>query len=252
MRKRTRIAAAAGLVAAASATGIAIAALLAPAGPGTADEVLLGLGSDNYPSVTAEDWVTYADHVVVVEAVSEATIAPTAEELERGEGVIGRTVSLAIEEVLWSREGAPVAAPSTWQYSALGWHFNEGDTTDAVEMALADFPRVEVGHQYVMAIRWQAAICDDDGEFTRAQWLGLGEGSEIPYDAGTIGNGESEGTVQDAEAFAADAEDEVDQGVEELLAGQGADAIVSALADATADTAAQAEAAEFAAMSPCV
>jgi hypothetical protein len=256
MSIRTRIAATAGIIAAASAVGIAVAALAAPAAdPGdeaAAEEVLLGQGSDLYPSTTADDWVTYADHVVVVEAVSEATITPTAAELERGEGVIGRTVSLAIEEVLWSREGAPVAAPSTWQYSALGWHFNEGDTTDAVEMALADFPRVEVGHQYVMAIRWQAAICDDDGEFTRAQWLGLGEGSEIPYDGGTIGNGESEGTVQDAAAFAADAEDEVDQGVEEILAGQGADAIVSALADATADTAAQAEAAEFAAMSPCV
>ena len=256
MNIRTRIAAAAGIIAAASAVGIAVAALAAPAadpgGQAAAEEVVLGQGSDLFPSVTAADWVTYADHVIVVEAVSEEAIAPTAEELERGEGVIGRTVALSIEEVLWSREDAPVAAPSTWAYSALGWHFNEGDTTDVVEMALADFPRVEVGHQYVMAIRWQAAICDDDGEFTQAQWLGLGEGSEIPYDADTIGNGESEGTVQDAAAFIAAAEDEPDQGVEELLAGQGADAIVSALEDAKADTAAQAEAAEFAAMHPCV
>jgi hypothetical protein len=252
MRKRTRIAAAAGLVAAASATGIAIAALLAPAGPGAADEVLLGLGSDNYPSVTAEDWVTYADHVVVVEAVSEATISPDAEELERGEGIIGRTVSLTVEDVLWSREGAPVAAPGAWDFNASGWHFSEGDTENAVEMALADTPRVEVGHQYVMAIRWEAATCSDDGDFTPAKWRGLGEGSAVPFDDGVLGNGESEGTVQDAEAFAAAADVHPDQGVEEILAGQGADAIASALEEAKADEAAQAEVEEFSAMHSCV
>jgi hypothetical protein len=256
MSIRTRIAATAGIIAAASAVGIAVAALAAPAadpgGEAAAEEVLLGQGSDLYPSTTAEDWVTYADHVVVVEAVSEATIAPTAEELERGEGVIGRTVSLSIEEVLWSRESAPVAAPSTWQYSALGWHFNEGDTTDAVEMALADFPRVEVGHQYVMAIRWEAATCSDDGDFTPAKWRGLGEGSAVPFDDGVLGNGESEGTVHDAEAFAAAADVHPDQGVEEILAGQGADAIASALEEAKADEAAQAEVEEFSAMHSCV
>jgi hypothetical protein len=252
MRRRTRIAAAAGLAAAASATGIAVAALLAPAGPGAADEVMLGMGSDNYPSTTAEDWVTYADHVIVVEAVSEAPIAPTEEELERGEGIIGRTVSLTIEDVLWSREGAPRAAPETWDYNALGWHFSEGDTENAVEMALADFPRVEVGHQYVMAIRWEAATCSEDGDFTPAKWRGLGEGSEIPFDDGVLGNGESEGTAGDAEAFAAAADVHPDQGVEEILAGQDADAIISALEEAKPDEVAQAEAEEFAVMHSCV
>jgi len=257
MRIRTRIAATVGVIAAASVTGIAVAAFAAPApGPDTQGapepEVMLGQGSDHLPSLTATDWVTYADHVIVVEAVSEAALAPTPEEIERGEGVIGRNVTLSIEEVLWSREGATVAAPATWVYPALGSYFSDGDMTDTVEMALIDFPRVEVGHQYVMAIRWEKAVCDEDGEYTRAQWRGLGEGSEIPYDGNTIGNGESEGTVQDAAAFAAAAEDEVDLGVEELLAGQSSDALVSALNSAVPDTAAQSELGAFDEETSCV
>lgn len=257
MRTRTRIAAAVGVIAAASVTGIAVAAFATPAAEpdnqgAPEPEVMLGHGSDHLPSVTATDWVTYADHVIVVEAVSEATIPPTAEELERGEGVIGRNVTLTIEDVLWSREGATVAAPETWEYPGLGWHFRNADQTDTFEMALSEYPRVEVGHQYVMAIRWEKAVCDEDGEYTRAQWRGLGEGSEVPYDDNTIGNGESEGTVQDAAAFAADAEDEVDQGVEELLAGQSADALVTALNSAVPDTAAQSELATFDAETSCV
>jgi hypothetical protein len=257
VRTRTRIAAAAGVIAAASVTGIAIAAFAVPAaGPtdqgASEPEVMLGHGSDHLPSLTATDWVTYADHVIVVDAVSETALSPDAEELERGEGIIGRVVTLSVEEVLWSREGATVAAPATWEYPALGWHFKDGDTTDTVEMALSEFPRVEIGHQYVMAIRWEKAVCDEDGEYTRAQWRGLGEGSEIPFDDATIGNGESEGTVQDAAAFAADAEDEVDQGVEEQLAGQSADALVTALNSAVPDAAAQSELAAFDAETSCV
>jgi hypothetical protein len=259
MSNRTRIAAAAGIIAAASVTGVIVAALAAPAADHSAEvalepqsDVLLGNGSDHLPSVTATDWVTYADHVIVVEAVAEQALPPTAGEIERGEGVIGRIVSLTVEDVLWSREGAPQAAPATWQYSGLGWHFAEGDTANTVEMALLEFPRVEVGHQYVMAIRWEKAVCDEDGEYTPAQWRGLGEGSEIPYDDDTIGNGESEGTVQDAATFAAEAEDEADQGVEEILAGESADALVSALNSAVPDSAAQAEMTTMDAENSCV
>jgi hypothetical protein len=260
MRNRTRIAAAAGFIAAASVTGVIVAALAAPASDPTVQtgleaqsDVLLGNGSDHLPSVTATDWVTYADHVIVVEAVSERALEPTAAEVERGEGVIGRVVSLTVEDVLWSREGAPQAAPSTWEYSGLGWYFADGDTSATVEMALHDFPRVEVGHQYVIAVRWEKAICDEDGEYTPAQWRGLGEGSEIPYDDGTLGNGESEGTVQDAAAFAAASdEDVVEQGIEELLVGEGADALVSALNSAVPDAAAQAEMTTMDAETSCV
>ncbi|MEU6248613.1 hypothetical protein [Glycomyces sp. NPDC047010] len=253
MRIRTRIAAAAGVIAAASATGIAVAALGAPAADETApetEEILLAQGSDHLPSITAADWVTYADHVIVVEAVAEEAVEPEAEELDRGEGIIGRTVSLTIEDVLWSREGAPQAAPETWEYSALGWHFN-AEAEDPIEMALDGFPRVEVGHRYVMAIRWEEAVCTAGGDYRPAQWRGLGEGSEIPFDDGTLGNGESEGTVKSAAAFAADEDIHVDEGVEEVLAGEGADALVTALEDAKPDEAALSEVQSLAAAASC-
>lgn len=253
MRIRTRIAAAVGLIAAASATGIAVAAIAAPASDDRSapePETLLAHGSDHLPSVTAADWVTYADYVIVVDAVAEEAVPPAASELERGEGIIGRTVTLEVEDVLWSREGAPTAAPETWAYPAAGWAFDEGDTENAVEMALQDFPRVEVGHRYVMAVRWEAAVCTE-GDYLPAQWRGLGEGSQFPFDDGVIGNGESEGAVQDAAAFAADVDVHLDEGVEELLAGQGADALVSVLEDAKADTTAQAEVQSFAAETSC-
>ncbi|MFB9661298.1 hypothetical protein ACFQS3_01110 [Glycomyces mayteni] len=253
MRIRTRIAAAAGVIAAASATGVAVAALGAPAEDRAApetEEVLLAQGSDHLPSITAADWVTYADHVIVVEAVAEEAIEPEAEELDRGEGIIGRTVSLVVEDVLWSREGAPQAAPETWEYSALGWHFN-AEAEDPIEMALDGFPRVEVGHQYVMAIRWEEAVCTEGGDSRPAQWRGLGEGSEIPFDGGTLGNGESEGTVKSAAAFAADEDVHVDEGVEEILAGEDADALVAALADAKPDAAALSEVQALAAADSC-
>jgi hypothetical protein len=254
MRIRTRIAAAVGVIAAASATGIAVAAIAAPASDDRSapePETLLAHGSDYLPSVTASDWVTFADHVIVVEAVAEAAVPPAASELERGEGIIGRTVTLEVEDVLWSREGAPTAAPETWAYPAAGWHFDEGEPEDAVEMALEDFPRVEVGHRYVMAVRWEEAVCSADGDYLPAQWRGLGEGSQFPFDDGVIGNGESEGAVQDAATFAAAADVHSGEGVEELLAGEGADALVSVLEDANPDAAALTEAQTFAATISC-
>ncbi|WP_335990666.1 hypothetical protein [Glycomyces sp. MUSA5-2] len=253
MRIRTKLAAAAGL-AVAAATGIAVAALAAPAAQEQAapqEQVLLAHGSDHLPSTTATDWVTYADHVVVVEAVSETAIMPDQEELDRGEGIIGRTVTLAVDEVLWSREGAAQAAPETWEFSALGWHFRDGDVDGAVEMGLDGFPRVEVGHRYVMAIRWEEAVCTAGGDSLPAMWRGLGEGSEIPFDGGTLGNGESEGTVQDAAAFATDQNAHVDVGVEEILVGEGADELVAALEDAKPDEAALSEVQALTAANSC-
>jgi hypothetical protein len=50
--------------------------------------VILGEAADHLPSTTAEDWVTYADHVVVVSAVaelpSERVVVPRLRRLSRG------------------------------------------------------------------------------------------------------------------------------------------------------------------------
>ncbi|MDA1361701.1 hypothetical protein O1R50_18885 [Glycomyces luteolus] len=234
--------------------GLAIAGIdtpepLSPSQP--LPEVVMVEGVDHLPSETAADWVTYADHVVVVNAVSEISVPPTQIELDRGEGLIGRIVTLEISEILWSREGAPVAPPDTWDYSAIGAQFTEGNTAEPYEMALHERPRVEVGHSYVMAIRWEPERCED-GESEPAQWRGLGEGSEIPYDDAALGNGELEGEIQSPQQFGAAAEEDVTVGgLEEQVAGQSADALVAELESAVPAAAPEVAVDTFSTTSDC-
>ncbi|MEE1942428.1 hypothetical protein V1L54_24005 [Streptomyces sp. TRM 70361] len=241
MRRRTHAAAAA--VASAAVAAVTATLLAGPAGPAgasgpverqrAAEDVVVGHAADHLPNQTAEDWVTHADHVIVVSAVSERQIPPTQQELDRGEGVIGRNVTLRIDEVLWSRDGAPKPAPRTWDYSAVGWQFTDGDTGNRTELAMHDRPRVEVGHTYIMAVVWEQARCSPGDPEAPAQWRGLGEGSEIPYDTGVIGTGEQEGRTQRADeaatAVARGTEAGADDGLEERLAGREAAELVAEL-----------------------
>ncbi|BFO21165.1 hypothetical protein SHKM778_75530 [Streptomyces sp. KM77-8] len=218
-------------------TGIALsvpdhAASAHQAGPSR--DVLIGHGADHLPSQSAQDWVTYADHVVVASAVSDREVPASTQELERGEGVIGRTVTLKVDKVLWSRDGAAQPAPATWDYSAMGWEFTDGSTDNRTRMAVAEQPRVEVGHTYIMALTWEQQQCAEGDGVQPAQWRGLGEGSEIPFDDAVIGNGELEGrtqTTQQAKSAAADAVD-ADDSLEDQMAGRTADALIHALVTA--------------------
>ncbi|GAA2690420.1 hypothetical protein GCM10010400_64470 [Streptomyces aculeolatus] len=235
-RRRSRLT----VLGAATAAAVALTAgLLANARQSPADspDVLLGHGADHLPSSTASDWVTYADHVVAVTAAEESEIAPTAVELERGEGTIGRTVTLTVDKVLWSRPDAPRPAPDVWEYSATGWQFLDGDTGNRTKMALVDQPRVETGHRYVMAITWEEARCSPGDVPEPAQWRGLGEGSEVPFDNGILGRGELEGHVRSA-ARHRSAAHAADEGatLEHQLAGRGEGALVEALNAATPRT----------------
>ncbi|MFJ4011090.1 hypothetical protein [Streptomyces sp. NPDC090026] len=198
--------------------------------------VLLAEGSDRLPNQTAEDWVTYADHVVIVSATSEQEVAPDQVEIDRGEGLIGRNVNLKVDKVLWSRDGALKAAPKTWEYPTLGWQFKDDDLDNRQKMAMADSPRLEKGHSYIMAIMWEAAQCPEGDEKEPAGWFGLGEGSEIPYDNGIIGNGENEGSTHKVSkagraplSVAAATEDDPNAGLEERLAGQSVTTLVAEL-----------------------
>ncbi|WRZ92698.1 hypothetical protein OHB54_28785 [Streptomyces sp. NBC_01007] len=236
MRRRTSLAVA-GVVSLAVATAVTTGALLsgagATAGGAGRSDVLLGHGSSHLPSRTAKDWVSYADHVVVVSALSDQEIAPTQAELERGEGVIGRNVTLKVDTVLWSRAEPAAPAPQYWQYSATGWQFSGGDTAHRRKLAAGDQPRVEIGHSYIMALRWEPAKCAEGDAPEVAQWRGLGDASEIPYDNGVIGNGELEGrTRTTAQARAAASKElaaDAPASLEDSMAGRGASALVTEL-----------------------
>ncbi|WP_420036286.1 hypothetical protein ACN2WE_32315 [Streptomyces sp. cg28] len=202
-------------------------------GSGTAGKkVILAAGADRLPNETASDWVTYADHVVVATATDEAEIPPTQTELDRGEGLIGRSVSMRIDRVLWSRPDAPETAPATWQRTSPGWQFTNGDTANRTEFAMEHRPRIEVGHTYIIALEWQVEQCTE-GDYAPGQWLGLGSESTIPYDDSTIGVGEVEGSVQDeAEAEKAAASDPASN-VENDMTGRSATDLADALDAAT-------------------
>ncbi|MDH2387807.1 hypothetical protein QCN29_03180 [Streptomyces sp. HNM0663] len=195
----------------------------AAAGSG-ADEVVVAHADDALPSVTGTDWVTHADQVAVVRPTAEKEIPASAEEKEAGEGYIGRSATLSLERVLWSRAGAS-AAPESVTLDVAGWTF-KGE--ERHKFAVHDAPRLEQGHTYIVALAHE-----DDGS-----WSLLGSGGVLPYDAGTVGNGESEGvvhTVAKADkanrplSVAARAGAQSDKSLEEQAQGRSAEALVSLL-----------------------
>lgn len=238
MRRFTRIAAGLGVTAVAVA-GIGLAAH-GSAAQGSADttsarpSVLIADGDDRLPSGTAADWVTYADHVVVVNVTSERAMQPTRTETERGEGLIGRKINLKVEKVLWSRKNAAQPAPKSWEYNATGWAFSDRKPAERTPVALHDRPRMETGHQYVLAIAWEAPRCSPGEASEPGRWMGLGEGSELPYDGGVIGQGENMGKVQTVDAARTEAAEVGSTGdLEDQLAGKTAADLVAQLKTAT-------------------
>lgn len=158
------------------------------------DDVLLGEGRDRTASQTADDWATYADHLLVVTVVDEVRHKPSRTETERGEGMIGRTAKLRVDKVLWSAPDAPQPAPAALSLSAAGWVFNNNEgRAGTVKFALKHSSRLDKGYTYVKAVEWIDDPCSDDPKL--GKWEGLGSGDTIPFDRGVLGAGEFEGRV---------------------------------------------------------
>ncbi|MGH3384356.1 MAG: hypothetical protein ACRDO1_07250 [Nocardioidaceae bacterium] len=235
MNSNTRILALAAVATAVATVG-AGAAVGTSLGDNTAptreQAIVIAHGSDRLPNQTASDWVTYADHVVVVTPRSEKPMRPSKEEVDRGEGLILREVTFSVDDVLWSRPGADQAAPDTFAWTAYGWQFTDGDLSKKVKMAGEGEPRIEGGHQYVMAIEWQEARCSP-GDVVPAQWRGLGADSTLPYDGNVIGQGEVEGKRQSVgQAREAANTAGADASLEDAMAGRDAAALDKALRSA--------------------
>lgn len=157
-------------------------------------DVVIGDGRDRTASRTVSDWVTYADHVLVVTVVDETRHEPSRIEIERGEGLIGRSVTLRVDEVLWSAPDSPQPAPATTlTLPAAGWVFNNNNGTGTVKFVLRNSSRLDDGHTYVKAIEWMDDPCSDEPD--QGKWVGLGSGDSVPFDEGILGSGEFEGRV---------------------------------------------------------
>ena len=104
-----------------------------------------------FPSDTASDVVSYADHVALVTAIAEVD-APTTGTTSSpgGEHVVMRQVTFRVDHTLWTRPDAPTAPK---QMTALwwGWLLRDGKRTPFI---VHGAPVVFLGAQYVMPIAY--------------------------------------------------------------------------------------------------
>ncbi|MDK1474855.1 hypothetical protein QNO07_15745 [Streptomyces sp. 549] len=175
-RRRWTLVAVAATAALALATVAALVTMAEDAPPGVV--VRADAGDARLPSESAADWVTYGDHVAVVRLSLEKKLPVSEEDQVNGEGYVGRSVTMTVRKVLWTRDAAP-ALPASVSFNASGWVMKDGRMTP---VALHDTPRLEKGHTYILALSRYS-----DG------WAPTGSGSTLPYDSRVIGEGESEG-----------------------------------------------------------
>jgi hypothetical protein len=135
---------------------LAIAAACGGDGAGTASTVPPQT-SFAVPANSIVDWVTYADQVSVVTVVNERVIEPSPEVARRGEGYVGREVTIRVDETLWSSRGGGSRGGEIILLD-IGWVLKNGKRIPFAG-------QLEVGRQYLLplgTIRGQMAILHPD------------------------------------------------------------------------------------------
>ncbi|WP_406439099.1 hypothetical protein OHB00_29410 [Streptomyces sp. NBC_00631] len=205
-----------------------VAALLAAVGvvagvlvgrPGLESVAGCGTSADLYPSQTAKDWVSYADHVVVASPTGERETNRRTYAKGAVAYATDRLVSFRTDSRLWSRTSPRHALGSAFDMVAPGWEVYRSSGTRVAETA-TDAPRLQVGHTYLLALRWH-----------EGGWAVLGEGAAVPFDDHTGDQGEwcgrvlSKEDVAEGERFSR----HDDHSLEKALLGQDEQAARSAL-----------------------
>jgi len=105
-----------------------------------------------FPSDSASDVVSFADHVVLVTAGAEKAVPPTATPTASGTGgtTVARDVTFRIDRALWRHPKAR-AAPARFTTRWWGWLVEGRKRTP---IAVAGTPWVFVGGQYVVPIAY--------------------------------------------------------------------------------------------------
>lgn len=195
-RKNRHRATAAGVALAASVVGSVVVQQATTGGTGTTGErpsvaapqprvIEGGNALQRWADWSAADWVRTSDYIVVAHAVSEQALP----DREEGGGSIERSVELDIKQVVWSRPNPSRPLPPTVSVTAFGW------TDDNIPLAWSKTPRIEPGHDYVLALVWTPARCAPGDPAEPAQWTPLGSNAVLPFDSARIGYGESEGRL---------------------------------------------------------
>ena len=126
------------------ATAAAVLAGLA-AGAGPAQEPSCsGGGTSAWTTAALADWVSFSDQVAVIAVLAEKR-SPPPDGPEGYAGLIGRRVTVLIEETLWRRRGAP-RAPERFTFTDWGW---SGTVDDPRPIRVCDGARLEVGRHYL-------------------------------------------------------------------------------------------------------
>lgn len=185
---------------------------------------------ERVPTDSLADWVGVADHVVVATVVDEVRgeDPPVDETAPNGEGLIQRTLSFEVDDVLWSAAGVGRPAPDSFTIlTDAGWiRYEDGSER---ETAREGSSRLEVGNEYVLGLVWKPAQCAGDIRIP-ARWALIGSGAVLPANDGVVGEGEFEG----AEVSPVDAGEVVGPPVAEEFRGEGVEDVEEALDDTRA------------------
>ncbi len=133
------------------------------------------------PSVTAEDWVTYGDHLVLFTVTGESRGEFVPDEQGSGQGMAERLITTSVDAVLWSRPEA-VSFPEELDLSWGGWRVE----ADGRERAFRYGPSValDVGVTYVGMMTY----VELPGE--RPFWAFLSTAALLPAQDGIVGEGD--------------------------------------------------------------
>jgi hypothetical protein len=129
--------------------------------------------SDRAPNSTLQDWVSYADEVVVANVTAEKELPASADPAANA-GYFGRVASFHVERRLWHRRGAP-SAPSTFDLVVTGW-----GGPDRRPVA-ADGVRVEVGRSYLIPM----ARFAENGTVV-GSWAPLSASAFVPWTGSAV------------------------------------------------------------------
>lgn len=197
----------------------------------SAQPVTFGEGSDRFPSMTAADWVQYAHYVVVATAVKESEDPASPQEIELGEGLVGRQVTFRVDNILYSSKQSEVPPlGDTFSMPALGWTFTDG-IDNRSKFVTDNTSRLEQGHRYVIAL--VARQCTGSSAAAPAlTWFTLGEASVIPYDESALGAGEFEGAEMTQEEVARQVSASAEASLREEVLGAQPEAVADRLAAA--------------------
>jgi hypothetical protein len=110
--------------------------------------IVVGSSSYRWPVETLRDWADYADQLSVLSIESEKQLPRSREDVARGEGPVGRTVTAQIEETLWRNPGSS-AVEGEITFATWGWIAKGDRLIPAVD---SDSHRLEVGDRVLVPL----------------------------------------------------------------------------------------------------